>query len=69
MHESSDNTRVLENGFDSMRIRFEIQPDIQESLDEDDNTKITTSCLSKFYKKLKKERGVRFLGAGVVGFV
>ncbi|GKC01894.1 hypothetical protein Tco_0993504 [Tanacetum coccineum] len=36
MHESSDNTRVLENGFDSMGIRFEIQPDIQESLDKDD---------------------------------
>nr|GEY52241.1 calcium-transporting ATPase 2, plasma membrane-type-like [Tanacetum cinerariifolium] len=34
MHESSNNTKVLENGFDSMAIRFEIQPDIQESLDE-----------------------------------
>ncbi|XP_076899559.1 E3 ubiquitin-protein ligase UPL2-like [Bidens hawaiensis] len=36
MHETSDNTRVVENGFDSVGITFEIQPDSQESLDEDD---------------------------------
>ncbi|KAK9080849.1 hypothetical protein SSX86_000608 [Deinandra increscens subsp. villosa] len=36
MHETSDNTRVVENGFDSVEITFEIQPDSQESLDEDD---------------------------------
>ncbi|KAJ0748742.1 putative HECT domain, UBA-like superfamily, armadillo-like helical, Ubiquitin-associated [Helianthus annuus] len=33
MHETSGNT----NGFDSVGIRFEIQPDSQESLDEDDD--------------------------------
>ncbi|KAD4386159.1 hypothetical protein E3N88_26328 [Mikania micrantha] len=36
MHETSDNTRVVENGFDSVGIRFDIQPDCQESLDEDE---------------------------------
>ncbi|KAI3685937.1 hypothetical protein L1987_79606 [Smallanthus sonchifolius] len=36
MHETSDSIRVVENGFDSVGIRFEIQPDSQESLDEDD---------------------------------
>ncbi|CAN4092312.1 unnamed protein product [Withania somnifera] len=33
MHESNEDTRNLENG---LEIRFEIQPDVQEHLDEDD---------------------------------
>ncbi|XP_024977054.1 E3 ubiquitin-protein ligase UPL2-like isoform X1 [Cynara cardunculus var. scolymus] len=41
MHETSENTRVLENGFDSVGIRFEIQPDIQESIDEDDDEEMS----------------------------
>uniref|UniRef100_A0A7N0UIS5 HECT-type E3 ubiquitin transferase n=1 Tax=Kalanchoe fedtschenkoi TaxID=63787 RepID=A0A7N0UIS5_KALFE len=36
MHESSEDARVLENGIDSVGIPFEIQPHIQENLDEDD---------------------------------
>nr|XP_043635676.1 E3 ubiquitin-protein ligase UPL2-like [Erigeron canadensis] len=36
MHETSEETRGLENGLASVGIRFEIQPDIRESLDEDD---------------------------------
>ncbi|XP_016486388.2 LOW QUALITY PROTEIN: E3 ubiquitin-protein ligase UPL2-like [Nicotiana tabacum] len=34
MHESNDDTRNLENG---LEIRFEIQPDVQENLDEDED--------------------------------
>ncbi|KAI3685801.1 hypothetical protein L6452_35059 [Arctium lappa] len=36
MHETSEDARGLENGLGSVGIRFEIQPDIRESLDEDD---------------------------------
>ncbi|KAI3491195.1 hypothetical protein L1887_44441 [Cichorium endivia] len=36
MHENSEDARGLENGLGSVGIRFEIQPDIRESLDEDD---------------------------------
>ncbi|KAI3760741.1 hypothetical protein L1987_51140 [Smallanthus sonchifolius] len=36
MHDTSEETRRLENGLGSVEIRFEIQPDIRESLDEDD---------------------------------
>lgn len=34
MHEGNEDTRNLENG---LEIRFEIQPDVQEHLDEDDD--------------------------------
>lgn len=34
MHESNEDTRNLENG---LEIRFEIQPDVQERLDEDED--------------------------------
>ncbi|KAH7524790.1 hypothetical protein FEM48_Zijuj06G0156500 [Ziziphus jujuba var. spinosa] len=37
MHENSEDTRGLENGIDTMGIRFEIQPHVQENLDEDDD--------------------------------
>ncbi|CAK9186569.1 unnamed protein product [Ilex paraguariensis] len=37
MHETSEDNRGLENGLDTVGIRFEIQPDIQENLDEDDD--------------------------------
>lgn len=36
MHETSEETRGLKNGLGAVVIRFEIQPDIRESLDEDD---------------------------------
>ncbi|KAL9666925.1 hypothetical protein QQ045_001269 [Rhodiola kirilowii] len=36
MHESSEDARGLENGIDSVDIHFEIQPHVQENLDEDD---------------------------------
>ncbi|KAI3689153.1 hypothetical protein L2E82_47103 [Cichorium intybus] len=36
MNEASENTRVVENGFDSVGIRFEIQHDNQESNEDDD---------------------------------
>nr|GEV63223.1 E3 ubiquitin-protein ligase UPL2-like [Tanacetum cinerariifolium] len=36
MHETSEETRGLDNGLGSVEIRFEIQPDIRESLDEDE---------------------------------
>ncbi|TQD93583.1 hypothetical protein C1H46_020791 [Malus baccata] len=36
MHENSEETRGLENGIDTMGIRFEIQPHEQENLDDDD---------------------------------
>ncbi|XP_023746600.1 E3 ubiquitin-protein ligase UPL2 [Lactuca sativa] len=36
MHENSEDARGLENGLGSVGIRFEIQPDIRERLDEDD---------------------------------
>ncbi|XP_071715402.1 E3 ubiquitin-protein ligase UPL1-like [Rutidosis leptorrhynchoides] len=36
MHETSEETRGIENGLGSVGIRFEIQPDTHESLDEDD---------------------------------
>ncbi|KAL8096331.1 hypothetical protein AgCh_037334 [Apium graveolens] len=37
MHENSDDARGLENGLDTVGIRFEIQADVQENLDEDDD--------------------------------
>ncbi|KAL5559936.1 hypothetical protein UlMin_036147 [Ulmus minor] len=37
MHETSEEARGLENGIDTMGIRFEIQPHVQENLDEDDD--------------------------------
>ncbi|KAF3447270.1 hypothetical protein FNV43_RR12450 [Rhamnella rubrinervis] len=37
MHETSEDTRGLENGIDTMGIRFEIQPHVQENLDEDED--------------------------------
>ncbi|KAK9270546.1 hypothetical protein L1049_026127 [Liquidambar formosana] len=38
MHETSEDTRGLENGIDTVGIRFEIQPRVQENLvDEDDD--------------------------------
>ncbi|KAK9930153.1 hypothetical protein M0R45_027205 [Rubus argutus] len=36
MHEISEDTRGLENGIDTMGIRFEIQPHEQENLEDDD---------------------------------
>ncbi|KAL8225466.1 hypothetical protein R6Q57_018023 [Mikania cordata] len=36
MHDTSEEAHGLENGLGSVEIRFEIQPDIRESLDEDD---------------------------------
>lgn len=36
MHETSEDTRGLENGIDAMGMPFEIQPHVQENLDEDD---------------------------------
>ncbi|PWA75623.1 Armadillo-type fold [Artemisia annua] len=36
MHETSEETRGLDNGLDSVEIRFEIQPNFHESLDEDE---------------------------------
>lgn len=37
MHESSEEARGLENGIDTVGIRFEIQPHVQENIDEDDD--------------------------------
>ncbi|GAV85395.1 UBA domain-containing protein/DUF913 domain-containing protein [Cephalotus follicularis] len=37
MQETSEDTRGLENGIDTMGIRFEIQPHVRESLDEDED--------------------------------
>lgn len=37
MHETSEDTRGLENGIGTMGIRFEMQPHVQENLDEDDD--------------------------------
>ncbi|KAM1225513.1 hypothetical protein ACFX13_044968 [Malus domestica] len=37
MHENSEETRGLENGIDTVGIRFEIQPHEQENLDDDDD--------------------------------
>ncbi|KAK2981039.1 hypothetical protein RJ640_005931 [Escallonia rubra] len=37
MHETSEDTRDLENGLDAVGIRFEMQPDVQENLDVDDD--------------------------------
>ena len=36
MDETSEETRGLDNGLGSVEIRFEIQPDFHESLDEDE---------------------------------
>ncbi|KAL3514293.1 hypothetical protein ACH5RR_027010, partial [Cinchona calisaya] len=36
MHENSQDTRSVENGLESVAIRFEIQPDVQENLDEEE---------------------------------
>uniref|UniRef100_A0A5B6ZFI1 HECT-type E3 ubiquitin transferase n=1 Tax=Davidia involucrata TaxID=16924 RepID=A0A5B6ZFI1_DAVIN len=37
MHETSEDTRGLENGLETVGIRFEIQPRVQENLDDDDD--------------------------------
>lgn len=37
MHETSEDARGLENGLDTVGIRFEIQGDVRESLDEEDD--------------------------------
>ncbi|KAL3504968.1 hypothetical protein ACH5RR_034809 [Cinchona calisaya] len=36
MHETPEDTRSVENGLESVEIRFEIQPDVQENLDEEE---------------------------------
>lgn len=37
MHENNEGTRALENGIDAVGIRFEIQPDVQDNLGEDED--------------------------------
>ncbi|XP_059637615.1 E3 ubiquitin-protein ligase UPL2-like [Cornus florida] len=41
MRETSEDTRGLENGLDTVEIRFEIQPRVQENLDEDDDEEMS----------------------------
>ncbi|GMY07746.1 E3 ubiquitin-protein ligase UPL2-like [Fagus crenata] len=41
MHETSDDTRGLENGIDTVGLQFEVQPHGQENLDEDDDEEMS----------------------------
>ncbi|KNA10493.1 hypothetical protein SOVF_143570 [Spinacia oleracea] len=41
MHDTPEDGRGLENGIDSVGIRFEIQPDGQENLDDDDDDEMS----------------------------
>nr|GLL16736.1 E3 ubiquitin-protein ligase UPL2-like [Ipomoea trifida] len=37
MHENNEGSRALENGNDVVGIRFELQPDVQDNLGEDED--------------------------------
>ncbi|XP_021903500.1 E3 ubiquitin-protein ligase UPL1-like [Carica papaya] len=41
MQETSEDARDLENGIDTVGIRFEIQPHVQENLDEDEDEEMS----------------------------
>lgn len=41
MHETSEEGRDLENGMETVGIRFEIQPHVQENIDEDDDEEMS----------------------------